>query len=271
MTATFGALAAARVDLSADLGETIGDLALLELITSASVACGGHSGDRSTMARAAAGTVSHGVVLGAHPGYADQEGFGRRELNLAPEVVSEQVMSQISTLQELAAGEGAAVRYVKLHGALYHRANGEHELAGRIVEGIVALGLAAVLAPQGSALALAGASAGLLVAAEGFCDRAYRADGSLADRSEPGAVLDDQARITAQALAIATGRAVETLEGEPLLVEAASLCLHGDGPHALAHARAVQRALRGGGVELAPFVPATATAPTGTGAGQLPR
>lgn len=221
-----------RIDLNADLGETKGDLDLMEVVTSANVACGGHAGDEVTMAAAHAAARAHGVVVGAHPSYADREGFGRRERHDPPEAVAAEVLAQVTALASL--GE---VAYVKLHGALYHRANSDAALADALVAALETTAVRHLLALPG-ALATAGARRGFLITVEGFCDRAYGPDGSLVDRAEPGALLHGEAALD-QAV-----RLVGTV---------GSLCVHGDSPGALDLARAVRRRLESEGVVVAPF------------------
>lgn len=218
------------VDLNADLGEVEGDLALMAIVTSANVACGGHAGDAATMAAALAEAAARGVVVGAHPSYLDREGFGRRECDAPPRLVARQVAEQVERLCAL--GE---VRYVKLHGALYHRANHDAALAEAILE---ALPVHHVLAQPGH-LVEAARRRGFGATIEGFCDRAYNKDGSLVDRSLPGALLTDPAAVVAQAVTLA-GRV-------------GSLCLHGDTPGALELATVVRRGLVEAGVDLSPF------------------
>ncbi len=218
------------VDLNADLGEIPGDLVLLEVVTSANVACGGHAGDARSMSEAMKAAADHGVRVGAHPSYLDREGFGRVERHEAPEVVARQVAEQVEALASF-----GAVHYLKLHGALYHRANSDPALAEAILE---ALAVRHVLAQRGALLSGA-RERGWGTTEEGFCDRAYRDDGTLVPRGQPGAVLEDEAEVVRQAIHLA-----------PCV---GSLCLHGDTPGALAFARRVRAALEEAGVEVRPF------------------
>lgn len=218
------------VDLNADLGEIPGDLALLEVVTSANVACGGHAGDEETMAAAVVQATANGVRIGAHPSYLDREGFGRTERGERAETVAAQVAEQVERLMAL--GE---VRYVKLHGALYHRANSDEEMARAI---LAALPVRHVLAQQGALTSLA-REKGFSVTLEGFCDRGYRPDGSLVPRGEPGALLEDPAQVLAQAIRLAGSFG--------------SLCLHGDTPGALEFAKRVRAGLEEAGIEVAAF------------------
>jgi UPF0271 protein len=220
---------AAVVDLNADLGEEVtDDEALLGLVTSANVACGYHAGSPAIMRAVCAVAAARGVSVGAQVSYADREGFGRVALDVAPEVLREQVADQVGILSSIAASEGTEVRYVKPHGALYHRTRDDAEQAAAVLAGSGSL---PVLGMPGALLEQA-ADAGRQVLLEGFPDRAYDGD-RLRPRGRPGAVLTDDAAIVAQALALAGS--------------VRSLCLHGDTPGAVAHARAVRAALEGAG------------------------
>jgi UPF0271 protein len=230
----------ARVlDLNADVGEGVdGDRELLDVVTSASVACGFHAGDDSTMRALCKEAVARGVAIGAHVGYRDREGFGRRDLNIAPATVEAETTEQISTLKSHAAAAGGRVAYVKPHGALYHRASVDGECAAAILSAMDA-GLA-LLAPPGSVLLAQAREAGRVAVAEGFADRGYASDGSLVPRGSPGAVLE-AGHALRQALALARGGVV------------GSLCVHGDTPGALELARRVAAELKATGVELRAF------------------
>jgi UPF0271 protein len=223
------------IDLNADLGEVPGDLALMAVVSSANVACGGHAGDASTMADAAAAAEEHGVHVGAHPSYVDREGFGRRDRDDPAGVVAAQVADQVALLCGL-----TTVRYVKLHGALYHRANRDAATAAALLAALEPLPVRHVLAQPGALLDLA-RERGWGWTVEGFCDRAYREDGSLVDRREPGAVLEEPQEVVGQAVRLAVGGRF------------GSLCLHGDTPGALRLAREVRAALEREGVEIRPF------------------
>jgi 5-oxoprolinase (ATP-hydrolysing) subunit A len=229
------------LDLNADVGEGLPhDAFLFELITSANVACGVHAGSPETMRVACASAAVHGVVVGAHPSFADREGFGRRALATPPDVLRLQVEEQVEALRAAAAAEGATVRYVKPHGALYHRATVDAACAAAIVGAAGEHGLAILGWPESQLLAQARAAA-LPAVAEGFADRAYSAGGaSLVARGEPGAVLDPAAA-SEQAVAIARDGRVR------------SICVHGDSPDAPVIAARVRAALVDSGVELRPF------------------
>ena len=224
-----------RVDLNADVGEGLPtDDELLRIVTSANVACGFHAGDDETMRRLCETAAELGVAVGAHVGYRDREGFGRRELDVEPSVIEAETLEQVRLLQ--AHGH---VAYVKPHGALYHRASVDEACAAAIVAGVLgADGPRALLAFPGSRLYAVAKEAGLVAVAEGFADRAYDANGQLVARSEPGALLDGDAAVR-QAVALAG--------------DVGSICVHGDSPDAVALARRVADGLRDAGFELRAF------------------
>jgi len=248
---------AGRIDLNADLGEGFGrwtlgpEELLLPWITSASVACGFHAGDPRTIRRTLALAAAHGVAVGAHPGYPDLAGFGRRELAMDAEELRAAVIYQVGAVQALARAEGLSLQHVKAHGALYDRAARDREAAAAFVSAVLAVCPEAfVLGPPGSVLLAQARQAGLATAAEGFADRAYRGDGTLAARSRPGAVLEDPRAAAAQALRIVGEGKVATVDGTELDLQVESLCVHGDTPGAPAVARAVREALAGTGAEV---------------------
>ncbi len=249
----------AEIDLNADVGEGFGrwrvgdDDALLAVVTSANVACGFHAGDPPIMRRTCALAVEHGVRIGAHVGYRDLAGFGRRPIDVEPDVLGEEVAYQLGGLAACAARAGAAVAYVKPHGALYHRCSTEAATAEAIVEAVAGFdpGLAFVGPPGSIALSVA-AAAGLDPVAEGFADRGYAADASLLPRSEPGAVLAPGDAAT-QAVRIAAERRLRTRDGTAVSLDVRTLCVHGDTPDAAGLARAVRRGLEGAGVGIAAF------------------
>jgi UPF0271 protein len=252
------------VDLNADVGEAVaagrdggaddgGDAVLLGLVTSASVACGFHAGDPSTMRRTVQEAARRGVVVGAHPSYPDRAGFGRHDMDVPPARVADEVLYQVGALDALARASGTAVRYVKPHGALYHRLATDADCASAVASALHALGDLVVLAPPGAVVLDAAAALGMAVATEAFADRAYRADGGLVPRAEPGAVIHDPAEVARRAVALAVDHRVATVDGTELALEADSICLHGDTPGAEAIARRVRHALEEAGVTLCPF------------------
>jgi len=241
------------IDLNCDLGEGAGhDSELMPLVTSANLACGGHAGDEESMRAGVALALRHGVAVGAHPGFEDREHFGRRALPATPAQAASLVRRQVEALQRVAAIAGAAVRHVKLHGALYNLAAADRALAEAVIGAVMEIDAGLVLfVPAGSEMErVARGRRGLAVAAEVFADRTYQADGSLTPRSSPSAVIEDEAAAAAQVLRLVQEGRVRTAAGTDLALAAATVCIHGDGPHAVAFARRLGRALRDAGVEL---------------------
>lgn len=243
------------MDLNADMAEGNGpegwaaDAALLDVVTSANIACGGHAGDPETMRRACEAALGRGVRIGAHPGYADRENFGRIELALPVGEIASQVEEQLALLRQIAAEEGGSVTHVKPHGALYHLAAGDAEVADAVVQGAQAAGGGlAVVGPPDSALLAAATRAGLRPLAEGFPDRAYRPDGHLVPRGEPGAVVCDAPTVAARAVTMVRDGCVEAQDGSRWSLRVDTLCLHGDSPGAARSARAVREALDAAGI-----------------------
>lgn len=247
-----------RIDLNADLGESFGawtlgqDAQLMPLITSANVACGFHAGDPGTMRRTVRLARAHGVAVGAHPGFPDLGGFGRRDMELSPQEVEDLVLYQIGALAAIAQSEGVRLQHVKAHGALYNMACRDEALAEAIAKAVLAFDATLVLfGLPGSALLQAGLDAGLSVAAEAFADRAYHADGSLAPRSEPGSVIHEVDAVVARVVQMVRDETVVTTDGTTLRFEADTLCLHGDTPGAALLAAAVRLGLEDAGVTVA--------------------
>lgn len=247
-----------RIDLNCDLGESFGawrmgeDAALLALVSSANVACGFHAGDPDIMQRTVALAVQHGVAIGAHVSLPDLQGFGRREMAVTPAEVHAMTLYQLGALHAFAHAAGAPVAHVKPHGALYNMAARDRALANAIAAAVRAFdprlrlfGLA------GSALLEAGRDAGLAVASEAFADRRYRADGSLQPRHEADAVIEDAAEATVQALRMAQQGEVTAVDGQRVRLQADTLCLHGDGAHAVRFARDLRAALEAAGLRIA--------------------
>jgi 5-oxoprolinase (ATP-hydrolysing) subunit A len=246
-----------RVDLNADLGESFGawpkghDAALMPSLSSANVACGFHAGDPGTMRETVALARAHGVAVGAHPGFPDLVGFGRREMQASPREIEDFVLYQVAALAGVAAAQGVGLQHVKAHGALYIMACRHRAMADAIARAVAALDRSLILfgLPH-SALLEAGRAAGLRVAAEVFADRAYEADGSLASRAKPGSVIHDPAAVVARAVRMVRDREVVALDGSVVRLEADTLCLHGDTPDAAELARAVRAGLEAAGVEI---------------------
>src|ERR671918_734786 len=224
-----------RIDLNSDLGESFGpwpmgqDEALMASITSANVACGFHAGDPSVMRQTVALAKLHNVAVGAHPGFPDLVGFGRRELQATPREVEDFVTYQVAALAGIAAIQGVRLQHVKAHGALYNQACRDGALADAIARAVAALDPSLILfGLPGSELLRAGERAGLRVAAEIFADRAYEPDGSLASRRKPGAVIHDPAIVVERAVKMARDRVVVATDGSIVQLEAQTMCFHGD-------------------------------------------
>ncbi len=245
------------IDLNADVGESYGawvmgaDAELMPLITSANVACGAHAGDPLTMARTVALAQRHGVTVGAHPGYPDRDGFGRRDLQMSPWELEASLLAQMGALWAIADAAGVPLTHVKPHGALYNRTAVDPDLAGCVAGAVARFpGRLTLVGLAGSVLLVAGLAAGLPVADEAFADRAYEADGSLRSRSLPDAVHTDPAIAAAQAVSIARDGRVRAHDGSMLDIRADTICVHGDTPGAAAIGKAVRDALQAAGVEV---------------------
>ncbi len=246
-----------RLNLNADLGESWGvfrigaDEEMLGLVQSANLACGAHGGDPLVMARTIAAAQARGVSIGAHPGYADLHGFGRRAMELPQEELAALVVFQLGALAGLARVAGAAVTHVKPHGAMNNRACADPGMAAVIAGAVAAFDPGLILlAPALSELARAGQAAGLPVALEIFADRAYEEDGQLARRGTPGAVLTDAGAMVAHVRAMIAAGGIVTRTGRVLPTRFHSICLHGDGATAVTAARTLAAALRADGHEL---------------------
>jgi UPF0271 protein len=248
----------AAIDLNADLGETVDgvptadDEAMFAVISSASIACGGHAGDAATMRESVARAVRHGVAVGAHPSYPDPANFGRLPMSLTPDDLAAAVAVQLGAL----VAAGADVRYVKPHGALYHAVTADRAQADAVARAIAdqsdLLGRALPVLGLDGEIARAAASVGLPFVREAFLDRGYTSGGGLVPRAAPGALLDDPGEVAARAVALVRDGVVEAVDGTLVRVDAASLCLHGDSPAAVAMARAVRAALDAEGSEVRP-------------------
>lgn len=249
------------VDLNSDLGEghghwTMGDDdALMQVVTSANVACGYHASDASIMRQVCDRAAAADVTIGAHVGYSDLSGFGRRFIDMEPAALAADVIYQIGALDGLARVAGSRVRYVKPHGALYNAIMHHEEQAAAVVEAVTAYDrLLPVLGLPGSAWLRLAKEAGLTVVEEAFADRAYTAQGTLVSRRLPGAVLHDAPEIARRCVAMATGTTVKDVDGGDLQISPGSICVHGDTPGAVEIARCVRDALAQAGVTLASFV-----------------
>ena len=243
------------IDLNVDCGESFGawrlgdDEAVLPHVTSANVACGGHAGDPVVMRRTVALCRELGVAVGAHPGYPDLQGFGRRPLPMSPAELEASILAQIGALYAIARAEGVELRHVKPHGALYNVAAVTPDVAESIARAIASFSRALVLVGlAGSQLLAAGIAAGLPVAGEAFADRGYAADGTLLPRGTPGALILDPEANLAQALRIVTQGHALAPDGQPVPIQAATLCLHGDTPGAAGRAAFLRQGLVAAGV-----------------------
>lgn len=250
-----------RIDLNSDVGESFGtytlgdDAAIIASVSSVNVAGGFHAGDPSTIRSTCAAAAARGVSVGAHPGYRDLAGFGRRFIDMQAAELTNDVIYQIGAVQALAVAAGTRVRYVKPHGALYNTIAGNPMQAQAVIDAVLAVDpqLPLLGLPQSVVGTLAEA-AGLRFVAEAFADRAYNPDGSLVSRTQPGAVLHDVGAVTAQALRLAIDHQVVAIDGSLIDVPAASICLHGDTPDSVLLAGAIRAALEDHHVTIASFV-----------------
>jgi 5-oxoprolinase (ATP-hydrolysing) subunit A len=247
----------ARIDLNCDMGESFGawrmgaDDAVMPSITSANIACGFHGGDPSVMRATVRLAKTAGVAVGAHPGFPDLVGFGRREMRVSPHEVEDGVIYQIGALAAVAHAEGVRIRHVKAHGALYNMAVRDTALADAIARAAAAFDPGLILfALPATALFEAGRAAGLRVAAEGFADRAYEPDGTLTPRSIPGAVIHDPAAVVGRARRMVEDGVVLTRDGREVAQRVDTLCVHGDTPGAADLTRRLRAALSESGVDI---------------------
>ncbi len=250
-----------QIDLNADLGEGFGpwamgdDAAMFGIVTSANVACGGHASDPETMYHTLQQAKASGVTVGAHPGYADPAGFGRRVIPMTPAEITRMCGAQIGALMGIAAQAGHPVSYVKPHGALANLAARDRTVADAIVQAIVAINpslpLLAISGTQGEAAARA---AGLPVYSELFADRGYLASGQLVPRGQPGAMIHDTQQATDRLLAFLDTGLMPVTDGDPIPLQAHSICVHGDGPQAVAMAQHIRAGLADHGVTIRSFL-----------------
>jgi UPF0271 protein len=249
-----------RIDLNSDLGEHFGrwelgdDRTLLSIVTSANVACGFHAGDPSVLRRTTDEAAQRGVAVGAHVSYRDLAGFGRRFMDVPPAELTDEVVYQLGALAAFTRLAGDRIRYVKPHGALYNAIVHHQEQAEAVVTAVREFDPdLSVLGLPGSRFLEIAEKAGLRTHREAFADRAYTPEGTLVSRREPGAVLHDPEAIAERCVRIARGEPIAAVDGTEILVEAESLCVHGDSPGAVDIARAVAARLRAEGIEIAPF------------------
>ena len=248
-----------RVDLNCDMGESFGrwelgaDAAVMPHISSANIACGAHAGDTAVMRRTLRLAAAHGVACGAHPGFADLAGFGRREIPITPLEATDLVLYQLGALAAIARAEGVTLRHVKPHGALYNMAARDAALGAAIAAAVAQFDRTLVFfGLAGSPMLDAGRAAGLTVAAEGFADRSYEADGSLTPRSQPGAVIHDLSLVVERAVRMVTESRVTARDGSEIGLHVDTICVHGDTPGAADLARALRNGLDAAGVRVAP-------------------
>ncbi len=240
------------IDLNCDLGEGIGhDAELMPLISSANIACGAHAGNLETMIEAVECAIRHRVGIGAHPGYFDLENFGRTERDITPHEAGRLVLLQVEQLHEIA---GSRLRHVKLHGALYNQVSRDGYLAEAVVADLVRLWPhLTVFALAGSPLALAAKERGLRVAQEIFADRTYRCDGSLTPRSEPNALIPDEAAAVDQVMRIIREGKVRATDGTDVPLHGDTVCVHGDGAQSVRLTQRLNAALSAAGITIKPY------------------
>ena len=248
------------IDINCDMGESFGpwkmgaDEDVMPHITSANVACGAHAGDPRVMRRTVRAAKHHGVSVGAHPGFADLQGFGRREMQVDPAEVEDTLIAQVGALAAIARAESVSLRHVKAHGALYNMAARDRRLADAIAAAIKAFDSSLVMfGLPASNLIEAGVAAGLRVAAEGFADRAYEPDGSLTPRSRPGAVIHDPAVVVDRAVRMVRDGIVLTPAGQEIPLRVDTLCVHGDTPGAAELVKRIRAGLQAAGIQVRPL------------------
>ena len=249
------------IDLNSDLGESFGawrmgdDAAMLDIVTSANVACGFHAGDPAGILQTLKAAAEKNVTIGAHVSYPDKVGFGRRNMDVASDELTADVIYQIGALQALAKAAGTSVRYVKPHGALYNTIAHDRRQAMAVIEAIRAIDPTLVLvALAGSPLIELARSEGLQCVAEAFADRAYTPEGTLVSRREPGSVLHDPVLVAQRMLRLVQSGSIEAIDGSLVRIEADSICVHGDSPAAVEMARELRRVLEHANTSLQPFV-----------------
>lgn len=248
-----------RIDVNSDMGEAFGawpmgdDRALLRSVSSANIACGFHAGDPRVMLRTVELCAEQGVAVGAHPGFPDLVGFGRRNLAITPDELRTDVMYQIGAMQAICRAVGVPLHHVKPHGAMYTMAAADYEMSAAIVSAIRAtMDDPMIYAQPGSETARAAEDAGIAVAYEIFADRAYLANGQLAPRSMPDAVLTDAGKISERALRMIRGEAIRTIDGGSVTMKCDTICVHGDSPAAVTIAKSLTESLKSAGFTISP-------------------
>ena len=248
------------IDINSDLGESFGawtmgnDGQVLQQVSSANIACGFHASDPVTMQKAVVLAKANGVAIGAHPGYPDLVGFGRREMKVSPQDLRAMVIYQIGALQAVCRAEGAKLVHVKPHGAMYNMAAKDEKLALAIADAVASVDDSLILVGlSGSLMADAAAAKGLRFAAEVFADRAYEDDGSLVSRTKPGAMIEDEDLAIRRMITLVKEGTIESIHGKEIALQADTICVHGDSPNAIAFARALRSALQAEGLAIAPL------------------
>ncbi|MCY7945208.1 LamB/YcsF family protein [Bacillus atrophaeus] len=249
-----------QIDLNCDLGESFGayriglDEDILAFVTSANIACGFHAGDPGVMRKTVALAADNGVKIGAHPGLPDLQGFGRRNIAITPEEAYDLVIYQIGALSGFLKAEGLEMQHVKPHGALYNMAAGSEELSRAIAKAVYNVNPELILfGLAGSELIEAGEKIGLKTAQEVFADRTYQADGTLTPRSQPDALIQDDAAAVGQVIKMVKEGAVKSQQGRDVTLKADTVCIHGDGAHALTFAKNIRKELKQAGIQVTPI------------------
>ncbi len=250
-----------KIDLNSDLGEAFGpwpmgdDTAMLKIVTSANVACGGHAGDPETMFKTLSRAKENGVSVGAHPGFSDLAGFGRRVIPMSPSEIGRMCASQIGALMAIGKMVGISVDYVKPHGALGNLAARDHGVAMAIATAVRQVDPnLAILAISGTQSERAAGALGVPVVSEIFADRGYQANGQLVPRGQDGAMIEDAEEAAARLVAFLRSGKMPVIDGDPIPLKAQSICVHGDSPGAVGMARAVRERLEAEGIVIAPFI-----------------
>jgi UPF0271 protein len=245
------------IDINSDLGESYGiykigsDEAIMPFISSANIACGFHAGDPQTILKTVLLAIKNNVAIGAHPGYPDLEGFGRRPMKLNHEEVRASILYQVGAIKSIAETCGGKLQHVKPHGALYNAASIDYELAMVIAVAIKDIDSSLILfGMAGSEMIRAAAAAGLACASEFFADRAYNDDGTLVSRNLPGAVITDTRKVVERAVKVVNEKVVETISGKTISINADTICIHGDGKMAFEHVKSLVKTFRSLGIDL---------------------
>jgi len=248
------------IDLNCDMGESYGawkmgnDSALMDHVTSVNIACGFHAGDPTTIRRTITTAIEKRVAIGAHPGYPDLQGFGRRNMTLTPAEIYDIVMYQVAAVKGICEAGGGRLHHVKPHGALYNQAAKNNEMAAAIAEAVRAVDRSLIFyGGSGTALISEAEKIGLETASEVFADRTYQPDGSLTPRSQPNALIVDTAAAVNQAIQMVKDNAVTAANGETIPLKAETICLHGDGAHALEFAIALRKAFADNDIQVSPI------------------